>query len=247
MVWCFVYSFFGLLIGFRTIDFLRTHQIYESRFQLRLNLLIVIFVFASEKVFSGHLSLQIVVLMLLWFLPAIALAAQERRRRFDFEKNILSYLDSILISLQVGRSFREAVSDLVASQVGPGRFYLHELNSLLQFSNNERAKSKSTLFEEVLHEFLSFNRSSHRVYDQVKALRRKIGTCQAFQKKSGQVTLQVRAQSLILVILFLALFFYTLLSFDFHKTQKILAVAAVMFIVGTWANFKIPRRFKWKV
>lgn len=246
MLWCFVFSFLGLMIGFRMIDFLIHHQIYERQYQKLFSVVLVVIVFLVGNVLKGSAGLSLLVLAVAWFLPAVALLIQEIVRRSDFERNILPYLDSILISLQMGRSFREALSELCRGQSGPGQFYLQELNSLLQFSNFERKKSKSALFEEVLIEFLALNRSSHKVYDQVKALRRKISTRQNFQKKAKQVTAQVRAQALILLFLYIALFAYTLCTHSFYKTQKILFVSMALFILGAWINYRVPRGFKWK-
>ena len=242
----FIISFFGMFVGLRTVDFLISSQLIVSLSQQQIRVVFVLIYLIFEIFVKPPLILNLALDFFLLILPATAFLVQERLRRIDFEKNLVNYLDVVLISLQMGRSFRESVSDLAVSQKGAGRFYLHELYSLLQFSNNDRLPIKNAVFDEVLREFLEINKSQQRVFEQVRAFRRKISTLRAFRQKSGRVTVQVRAQSSILSALYLCLILYTLLEHDMSSIKKTLAVSIGLYVFGTFISLRIPRRFKWK-
>jgi Flp pilus assembly protein TadB len=185
--------------------------------------------------------------VILFLVPLMFFHLQELKRKTDFENNIVSFLDSIVIRLRSGHSLKDSVQELGQVYRGPSRFYFQEIASLLNFSSLPRKGSKDDLFEETLRELVDIHKTTHKSVDKIKAFRRKIKTEQDFRRKSRQVTVQVRAQSAILGILFLGLLTYSIASYDFVVIQKMVFVSTGLFVLGLFLNLKIAKRFRWKV
>jgi Flp pilus assembly protein TadB len=241
------FSLFGLIIVFRMSELLIHHHFVPST--QRKNLLLIAFVgeIALEVTLKTLPIAHWIVLFALFLTPGMLFQLQEMRRRDDFERKIVSFLDSLVVRLRSGQSLKESVQELGRNCSGPSRFYFQEISSLLHFSAVDRKNSKDRLFEETLGELLDVHKTTHRSVEKLKAFRRKIKTEQEFRQKSRQVTLQVKAQASVLGILFTALVFYTLHTYALVDVQKVLCISVGLFVFGVFVCFQILRRFKWTV
>jgi Flp pilus assembly protein TadB len=241
------FSIFGLIIGLRTTEQLIEYRLVAIAQRQTLHILVLLVSLVLGALLRKYPTTHWLVLLAVFLLPGVLFQLQELRRKVDFERNILSFLDSLIVRLRAGQSLKVSVQELGQNFKGPSRFYFQEIGSLLSFSAAERKPSKDRLFDETARELIDVHKTTHRSVEKLKAFRRKVKTEQEFRQKSRQMTLQVKAQSFILSLLFVTLVLYTMFSYDFIEIQKVLCVSLGLFGFGLVVSFRVLGRFKWTV
>ena len=117
---------------------------------------------------------------------------------------LIPLLDSVILGLQSGKSFRISLHTAIENQSGWRRNQLREIYNSLVTAENVIAV-KSSLLKDLQTELGEIDRSQNRTVDQVKALRRHLKLQENFRRRSGQVTQQIKMQAIIVTALFVAL------------------------------------------
>ena len=172
----------------------------------------------------------------------------EKWRRRQFEQNLLMGLDSLLLSLRSGRSFGEALSEIYcAPQSKNLGFYFLEICRLVHSKQEKPPKTPSDLIQNVFLEFGILSKSSHRVVERLKSFRYSLALQFKIQRKSKAATLQARAQSFVMIILFSAGVVHVLGQNSFDEQKGILIPATLLFAAGSYWLHKLGGPMKWKV
>lgn len=183
-----------------------------------------------------------IILISLKFFPHILRYFLMRR----LSSALIPLLDSVILGLQSGKSFRISLHAAIENQSGWRRNQLREIYNSLVTAENVIAV-KSALLKDLQAELAEIDRSQNRVVDQVKALRRHLKIQENFRRRSGQVTQQIKMQAIIVTALFLALLSFVITQFGFSEHRFLILASVLIFVVGLFWIFNVGRSMKWKV
>ncbi len=159
---------------------------------------------------------------------------------------LIPLLDSVILGLQSGKSFRISLNAAIENQSGWRRNQFREIYNSLITAENVIAV-KSALLRDLQAELAEIDRSQNRIVDQVKALRRHLKLQENFRRRSGQVTQQIKMQAIIVTALFIALLSFVIVQFGFFEHRLLILASVLIFFVGLFWIFNVGRRMKWKV
>ncbi|HEX7674552.1 MAG TPA: hypothetical protein VF412_10280 [Bdellovibrio sp.] len=159
---------------------------------------------------------------------------------------LIPMLDSVILGLQSGKSFRISLQAAIENQNGWRRNQMREIyNSLI--TSEVSTSVKSALLKDLLAELAEIDRSQNRTIDQVRALRRHLKLQENFRRRSGQVTQQIKMQAIIVTALYFALLSFVIAQFGFFEHRKLILASVLIFFTGLFWIFNVGRRMKWKV
>ncbi len=184
--------------------------------------------------------------LLLMVLSAVIPSIIEWRRKSEFNDTVVSAMDAILLSLKAGRSFRDSLMEICQGDVDYG-FYLQEISTLILLRQTFSLKNTDRRIQRVYFELKLADQSTHRIADRIKSFRYQLKTEELFRQKSRMATLQARAQSIVVGILYFLALIFDFLNFSTNLDVKMLAISALLFTLGTLWIWNLGRRHQWKV
>jgi hypothetical protein len=101
--------------------------------------------------------------------------------------------------------------------------------------------------EKIARELRKIDQSGFKTLEKIKNLRHQLRTKIHFQQKMSQVTLQIRWQSVIVSILFVALIAFSWVNYGWQQVHIWLVISVVLFAIGIIFNWFIGRGFKWNL
>ena len=242
----FMISIFGHMLAHRLFlsmarEFAFSHQLVRHLSFTNLAV-ICIFTLISAAAPTKLWLLIGILLITLKFFPHILRILLLKRLR----SSLIPLLDSVILGLQSGKSFRLSLQSAVDMQSGWVRLQLMELFESIYVAKNVIAM-KSPLLKDFQAELAEIDRSQVRCVEQVRALRRHLKMQEDFRRRSGQVTQQIKMQAIIVTVLFCGLLSFVILQFGFKQNQTLILTSALVFISGLIGIFLMGRRLKWKV
>jgi Flp pilus assembly protein TadB len=187
-------------------------------------------------------------LSLLCFLPV----AWSEIRKQVFIKSFLvkrvHFLDFIVLHMKSGLSLREAVRKLTLSeskamskslQVLYDRLHLYEIN---QIPSDFPAEIQN-FFDEI--EVIDKNPA--KKLENILKLRAQYRILEGFKQKSAAAVAQARAQSFVVLVLYLAAIFYGLHLDPSFSSHQGFFLSILMFSAGLFWLFNLGRKVPWKV
>lgn len=209
-----------------------------------LNLCVLLFALLENKslVFQtlSILAVEILILGVPWVV--------ERFRRREFEQNLLWGLDALLLSVRGGKSFHESLYDSYKKdKLSRQGFYFSEICRLIHSKQEKPPETPSHLIQGVFSELRAISLSSHRVGDRLKSYRHILALQFKIERKSKAATLQARAQSWVMVLLFSGGVVHILGNYNFEDIKWALYVSVFFFLIGTIWVQRLGRNTKWKV
>lgn len=245
MVLLFSISMLGHLFVSRTLETFSREFAFSQHLARVLPLfsLVVVSLLAAISASSTICWLFIGILLItLKFFPEIFRFFLMQKLR----KSLIPLLDSVILGLQTGKSFRFSLQQAIENQQGWIRHQLQEVFDSLSMSENVIA-AKSALIKDFQSEILQIDRSNVRCLEQVRALRRRYKMQEEFRRRSGQITQQIKMQAIIVTALFLALLIFVIAQFGFHAHRFLIFSSTMIFFGGLLWIFFMGRRMKWKV
>jgi Flp pilus assembly protein TadB len=170
----------------------------------------------------------------------------EYLRRKEFRKNMIPAVDAVLLSVQSGSSYRDSLLELNKKNPHFG-FYIHEIISLVLLRQPLTLKTKDMMLIRFFHELNAASMSTHRVSDRIKSFRYVLKIEENFRQKSSMATLQARAQSLVVGILYFLALIFDFGTFSGNLDFKPIVLSVVLFILGVLWIWKLGRTHQWKV
>ena len=156
------------------------------------------------------------------------------------------FLNTLVAQIKIGMGFRSAFKASVDSLPSP-RFkkYFMDILEMILFSKKLRQELYFSPLKEMLRELVKADQSN-RALEHLENLRHQVRVRAQFQKKVQSVLLQLRAQSIVLVVLYVGLFAFVLQRYGL-KHLKILMLSFALFTVGLVIMFRCGRRVKWTI
>lgn len=165
--------------------------------------------------------------------------------RRQFRKIIPTFIDDLILLMLTGRSFRDAFLSLTHDPTSITHIQLREILTASEAGVSGRGDPELGEVNQLLNLAESIAKSPHRGIDKLKLFRHKIQWSTQFQRKSAQVTGVIRAQAILLTLLYIGLI--TLMGFrsepfPFH----LLTPSAFLFLCGLSLLFYFGRQPRWK-
>ncbi len=184
--------------------------------------------------------------LFLMFLASLVPFWVELRRKSEFNESLVSAMDAILLSLKSGKSFRDSLGEISTAEAQYG-FYLKEIASLILLRQTFSIKNSDPKIQRVYFELKMADQSTHRIADRIKSFRYQLKVEENFRQKSRMATLQARAQSIIVGILYFLALIFDFVNFSKNLDFKFIGISFLLFIFGTFWIWNLGRSHQWKV
>ena len=165
-------------------------------------------------------------------------------KRLDyFRRQFLFLLDTAITRMKMGNSFREALTQSIES-VDSGWIQddLKELRDRMIYAQ----EIKPNQAKEFLFAFKTFKQADQdpQPLTRLHYIREAMKIEDLFRRKSYQALLQIRLQSLIMTLLYLALFIFVLW---YYKAQflTLMLFSLFLFVSGSFLVFVLGRKIRW--
>lgn len=247
-----IYAFFVSLLGF-AFGIRISHHFIERELLSRSELTKIGTVHAL--VFATLVALAPRTLFALWgavFTPiclsSLALLAIVTKRSREFKDRFRETLTLILLKMKSGKSFRQSLGESVDECGHVHRAKLAELANVVAFSQQKQLADLDDLFiREMTEELIRVDRSPHSAIRRLTVLRDRLRIESDFRHRSGQVLAQIRAQSLIMSGLYVAVLVFAINRFGWRNNSDIMMASIALFAIGAAWIWYGGRRMQWKV
>lgn len=240
----FCFTLIGLVVGHRIFSYLQK-KVFDIQIVRVLQWSWTVLMLMTFIFFYNHLTYLWILQMLLLISPGVVLLIHEKRRRKQFHRQLLQLLDSILAQMIAGQTLKSALEAEYCFSPAV-KFQIRELLSALQF-DSKATDFKDELTARTFSVFSEIYKSQHRGIEKIRAFRDHIRTIERFRRKSGQVTAQVRAQIIVLSVLYFVLLAGVLKFSNTTALSGLVFTSIALFCLGSALTFSIPRMFKWKI
>lgn len=244
-----ILKFFVSTIGFWIANHLLQQIWHQFGFSIR-SLYTTQLLVSVVMILFGVLTAQSILLH--WLLIGIVLGTLKFFPNFfklfikrELQRSVIQWLDAVVISIQSGVSLRMAAVQAAYSFDGWKQNLFIELAQAIAFSekaNVGKWPSIANLAERVIE----VERSGVQCLEQIKAIRREHAMLENFRRRSGQVTMQIKMQALIVTFLYIGLLFFVGHMFGLKQNMHIVFLSLTMFLTGLIWIFLIGRKIKWK-
>lgn len=247
MLYTFTIAIFGFTFAARISESLIERNLFERAELTKIGtgyLLVVIFLALSLP--KTHFSVWIAI-----FAPIVALSAALfallRRRSRRFRESFVEVLALIALKMKSGRSFRQSFSEVSAESSSVIRAKLSEIGSVVVFSQQKKILTGDGFIAEVIDELTRIDQQPHAATRRLANFREKLRIEDDFRRRAGLVVARIRAQSLIMTGLYLALTAFIAWHFGWRKYLPLYAGSAFLFTIGAFWIWLGGRNHKWKV
>lgn len=246
MIYAFIVSLLGLSIAFRISKLLITRDLLSKSDMTKIGTayfctMILVLTIADKSRFA------------LWsavFAPQALIASAAlmlvRARARAFRARFREALTIVHLKMKAGRSFRQSLDETINESAQPLRSKLSGIRSVVVFSQ-QKPKHGDRFVSDVIDEFTRIDRNPHAAMRRLAVFRDKLRVEDDFRRKSGQALAQIRAQSLVMCGLYLAVALFVGHHFGWRANREIFIGSSALFIVGLMWLWLGGRRMKWKV
>jgi Ca2+/Na+ antiporter len=246
MLFAFLVLMLGFAIGARTFTHFVDQKLFSRAEMTKIGtayflLMILLLMFISKSRISLWCAIffpqLIVVAVLIFFVRTRA-----KRLRDRIRESLLV----IHLKMKSGKSFRQSFDEVINESDPFTREKLAEIKSVVVFSQQKLIRT-DPFIAEVIIEFIRIDTNSHAGIRRLTVFREKLRIEDDFRRKSGQVLSQIRAQSLIMSGLYVAVGVFIGHQFGWRSNLRLFLVSAILFLSGlVWIWFD-GRRMQWKV
>lgn len=242
----FLISLIGFIFGYRQIEkislkigqTLLQKLFFHSIFSMCL-IFGTIFFFGTPHflwIFQGITMLSI------FWTPKLIIYYSKRRLMQNFSR----FLDQMILNMQSGTAFRRSFQQLIHFESGFMKVQLQEILNHIIYPTNANLISDRELRQIVL-EFVEIDQMSAKSLDHLKSFRQLCRLQLEFQRKESQIKESVRVQSVILVLLYVALFVFVATRFGFQENSRIFLFSGSLLGIGLIVLQLIGGHRRWKV
>jgi len=247
MFYALVVSAFGFMFGARMLEHLIESELYSRSEMTKIGtayLAVVIFlaVFLPRTHFATWIAIFLPMLVLF-----VGITALVKHRTVRFRDSFVEALAIVSLKMKTGRSFRQAYSEVCVESPPKIRAKLTEMGSYVVFSQQKRPVIGNQFVSEVIQEMIRVDQQPHAASKRIAVFREKLRIEDDFRRRSGQVLSRIRAQSMIMTGLYLALAAFIAWKFGYPTNQRIFFISGSFFITGTIWMWRGGRTMKWKV
>lgn len=238
-------SFFGLMIVNRFLLRLRTAN-FISREKSKVFFWISLFPILGARFFKDPSILVILYIGIFLLGLILFYILFEKIMEIVFEKSKIHLLDSIVLQIRVGCSPQKAVIDAMNSCTELEKKVFEPLKYIF-LANFTEQQIPFTITKHYILELRAILLSNSRIIEQLQSLRDGLKIQYQFQRKTKQVTQQIKAQAVVAVLIYILLLFVSYYNLSLNEFPRLLFFSAFMFLVGIFLVFKIGGKIQWKI
>ena len=240
-------SLFGCISGYQILLQLHSLRVISVRTLERAKICLGPFCFFFMFWLRNHAVIALLSVFFLHLAPFFVMLGNQIMRKTKFHRQILPFLDEIVLKMRAGKSLRETLKEVISQNPDAHSLDLRELSSLICFPENKERLVLIPAARELLIELRKMDQSRTRVIERVRSYRQKERMIQKFRQKSGQVTSQVRTQALVCSLLYVTLLIWTILTELNPRLLIPILISVFLFTLGICSFFMIGRSFRWKL
>jgi hypothetical protein len=241
---------FGFLSVIRAIASMRADSIVRSADMPKIGIAVVLFGVLSVVCSCFFPSLSVVMLVF-YVLATFNIPRWIRWRRLvEFERDRVHFLSHLLLKMKAGESLRSSLSAVIAhsNQTDSTMAFLYQqIQKTLYLGEVPKSLCKLRAVDELAHSLLRAEKSSHHCVQRLQNLRDLYQKHSDFRRRSGQVTTQIRAQSVVLALLYFALFVGMMCEYGTEKYVELRLLSLLLFVLGIIMVFYLGGRMRWKI
>ena len=242
LIWTLLSALWMILghrIGFIFFKMRLTSEVLGKKIHLLFLFFLITLNFLCQKSATIHCLL----LLLLIFVPFVALFIIHRAHSTQFINLRVSILDSLIVRMRSGTSLRMALqeqSDFLPNWFVPQWIKFFERSG---FQKNTSLAPEAKFFNELS----SVEDQKYKQIEKLKALRERYNTKLKFRQKSRRAMYQVRIQGLVLSLFFIGICVFQIIQNNFFTNINLMLVALSLFSLGTIWLLNIGRKYTWKI
>ncbi|HVK62748.1 MAG TPA: hypothetical protein VM432_14420 [Bdellovibrionales bacterium] len=247
MLFAFFVSVFGFMFAIRIARHFVDQHLFRKSEMTKIGTAYFASVIALSWMFSqSHFAIWLIVFMplaLIAVMLEILVSGRARAFRSEFG-DILSF---VILKMKSGHSFRVSFSEVIKECDEKHRSILSEIASVVAFSQQENRRRFDPFITEMVDELTAIDRQPHAAARRLEILRERLKVENEFRRRSGQVLSRIRAQSLVMTFLFIAVLMFMSLKFGFRDNANVIFIAGFLFACGGIWMWLGGRNMKWKV
>ena len=247
MISSLIFSLIGFCVGLRTIESFIEMGFVEGKHKLKHQIVIILAIFIAVLCLVDHSLLLWQGLIVIFLSPQLAILAIILFRERKIEEQIVSILDFLILSMSGGRSFRSSFEKYISVQKGYLKIILEDFYKVMCFQIACKTSLRSVKTRFFLEELLEIDRSGHKQLERLKCLRRRLAIEKTFRRKSRQATTQVRAQAVLMTVMYVFLSIYVCSEFGWQRICVLWATASFIFLIGLFLVLTMGRNYQWKL
>lgn len=243
------FAFAALLVGF-CIDVRIIQQLFDSKIVhkttttvLKHSFFCIYFVLGTVFVKNLAFLWTVVVLLKLFLFFFEKILRMHRENKFN--KSILLFVERVILFVQAGKSFRNALESAHdASDV----FTQQRTRKILEsVCFAQQTKLQGSTIDWIITELRQIDQNPHKVLSRLTQLREQLRIESDFRQKSDQVTMRFRTQSYIMCALYFAIFVFVVRNSELSRIWPMVFTSSVFFLGGFFWVYSSGKRMKWKI
>ena len=165
-----------------------------------------------------------------------------QKRKQIFRQQFHSLLDSIIARMKIGHSFRESLKLSIDDLPSSIKEDFMELRDRMIYSQNLNKQTPHHLLS-VFQIFQQTDKDPQPI-SRLRYIQHNLKVEFRFQQKARQALVQIHIQSLVLIVLYIALFIFVIAFFGIQFLSLIL-LSLFLFSIGTIFTFIMGKNIKW--
>lgn len=247
MLFSFSVSLLGFAIVIRISDQMITRKLFERGEMTKIGTAYFVSVIGLVLMLPHHRLAMWSAVFAPLILMIMCLALIVRKRSKAFRTRVREAITLMLLKMKTGKSFRISLSEVIAEADPHLRMKLSEISSVVVFSQQKTSLSGDPFVSELIHEFILIDRNPHNASRRLAVLRDKLRIEDDFRRRSGQVLARIRAQSMIMTGLYLAVLIFVITKFGWKPHAKVIGISVALFFAASIWIWLGGRSLKWKV
>lgn len=176
------------------------------------------------------------------FLAMIGYKNWHRRKNRDKQLRLL--VDSIILEMRAGKSFRSATAKVACSLQDERLSELLKIWLASSQTQSSRGFDRSW-WQTVQQELCAIDREAHQALSRMQQWRQRLKLQADFGRRFGQVVVQVRLQALVITVLYFAILLFNLFRGAWNHNSELIMVSFSLFVMGLGLIFRLGRKVKW--
>ena len=228
----------------RILVFLLQHMFVSKQCGLILRIYSLIFCILVF-VFAKYLAAWIVFLQFLQIFSLILFVVLHNFvKEQTWKQNFPMILDQIIMKMRCGTSFSSSFKYVCANSES---FMQQKLNSVwdsVNFSQQNDFVLLSSFDLYVVERFKLIQQHPHNSQKRILLWRKELKLQNEFRRRSGQISYQIKIQSLIMCVLYIVLFLFSSYYFGWKEIKQLCFVSFSLFCIGVFWVFNSGAKLK---
>ncbi|MDX9731389.1 MAG: hypothetical protein RBT63_06420 [Bdellovibrionales bacterium] len=206
--------------------------------------LILMMTAPPRTIFAFWMQTQVPLFMIV--ASSFLLAKQRDRRLVESFDEVLS---NLIVRMKNGCSLQAGIAAIAEENRSSHRLRLLEVARSVAFSpqNDARNALHNGRIREIVRELCEVSRLNRSQIQELQRWRERIRRERSFRRRSVQATAQVRAQAIVLSVIYGLLAFFSVAVFGWSVSREPFQLSLPFFLLGLFLILRGGGRVKWSV